>query len=340
MTFVSSLPRATSRDVAKLAGLSRTTVSQILNGNDARFPQETRDRVAAAAAQLNYRPSRAGRALVSGVSDLIVIVVPNITFGTRLQETIERFSAEAERLGLNAVVRYAGSDIAATLTTILDLRPAGVYHLAVFDAEMIAEIEAAGTAVLPRTPANSGDSNGFDHLIGRMQAQELLAVPERRLIYAILADDRVGPYGIHRAEGVAEGAAEAGSPAPQVIPVPIDFDGAVAALSPVLQQLDGPVGVACYNDEVAIGVLAVARYLGLSVPDQVAVVGVDRIDVGQLVSPRLTTIAINMEVINAQFVAEFKRMLGRPESDTELVAQPAASVAFESYVALVPGESS
>ncbi|KNH17416.1 hypothetical protein ACU18_10455 [Arthrobacter sp. ZBG10] len=326
--------------MAKLAKLSRTTVSQILNGNDARFPQETRDRVAAAAAQLNYRPSRAGRALVTGVSDLIVIVVPNITFGTRLQETIEHFSAEAERLGLNALVRYVGSDIAATLTTILDLRPAAVFHLAVFDRETIAELEAAGTPVLPRIPVAPGDVNGFDHLVGRMQAQELLRLPRRRLLYAILADDRIGPFGIHRAEGVAEGAAAAGAPAPQVISVPIDLEGAIAALEPVLQQIDGPVGIACYNDEVAIGVLAVVRRLGLSVPERVAVVGVDRIDVGQLVSPRLTTIAINMAVINAQFVSELKRLLGRPEFGAYPNVEAAESVALESLVALVPGESS
>ncbi|ROQ00953.1 LacI family transcriptional regulator [Rathayibacter sp. PhB93] len=331
-----SSPRATSRDVAKLAGLSRTTISQILNGNDARFPQETRDRVAAAAAQLQYRPSRAGRALVSGVSDLIVIVVPNITFGTRLQQTIERFSAEAERLGLNAVVRYVGSDIGATLTTILDLRPAAVFHLSVFDRETIAELEAAGTPVLPRTSGDPGDSSSFDHLVGRMQAQELLKGPERRLLYAILADDRVGPFGIRRAEGVAEGAATAGAQAPEVVPVPLDPEGAVAALAPILQGIDGPVGIACYNDEVAIAVLAVVRRMGWSVPDQVAVVGVDRIDVGQLISPRLTTIAINLAGIDAQFVVELKRLLGRPESDLEADV----SVATESLVALVPGESS
>ncbi|WP_258060419.1 LacI family DNA-binding transcriptional regulator [Rathayibacter sp. AY1A3] len=332
----SSSPRATSRDVAKLAGLSRTTISQILNGNDARFPQETRDRVAAAAAQLNYRPSRAGRALVSGVSDLIVIVVPNITFGTRLQQTIERYSAEAERLGLNAVVRYVGSDMAATLTTILDLRPAAVFHLAVFDRETTAELEAAGTPVLPRSTGNPGDSSGFDHLVGRMQAHELLKVPARRLIYAILDDDRVGPFGIRRAEGVAEGAADAGAPAPEVVAVPLDLEGAVDALGPVLQRIDGPVGIACYNDEVAIAVLAVVRSLGWSVPDRVAVVGVDCIDVGQLISPRLTTIAINLAGIDAQFVVELNHLLGQPESDGEAEAP----VANESLVALVHGESS
>jgi DNA-binding LacI/PurR family transcriptional regulator len=328
--------RATSWDVAKLAGLSRSTVSQILNGNDARFPQETRDRVAAAAAQLHYRPSRAGRALVSGVSDLVVIVVPNITFGSRLQETVERFAAETEALGMNAVVRYAGTDLAATVTTILDLRPAAVFHLAVFDAQTIAELEASGTAVLPRSATQQKGSSGFDHLVGRMQAEELLKRPERRLIYATLADDRIGPFGRLRAEGVAEGALAAGVPEPLIVPVPMDLEGALASLGPTLEQFEGPVGVACYNDEVAISVLAVARHLGLAVPDRVAVVGVDRIDVGQLVSPRLTTVAINMSVIDGQFVGELGRLLGHAEAEIADVAAPT----LESLVTLVAGESS
>ena len=331
-----SRTHATSLDVAKLAGLSRTTVSQILNGNDARFPQETRDRVTAAAAELRYRPWRAGRALVSGISDLIVIVVPDITFGSRLQETVERFAAESENLGLNAVVRYAGSDLTATVMTILDLRPAAVYHLSAFDTETVAQLEAAGTKVFPHPGADQNENSRFDRMVGRMQTEELLRVRERKLVYAALADDRVGPSGPLRGQGVAEAAADAGVPAPEVVPVPLDLPGAVKALESQFAHPVGPIGVACYNDEVAIAVLGAARGFHLNVPDQVAVVGMDRIDVGQLISPRLTTIAVNMPVLDAYFAAELSLLLGREQQ----LSAPDVTRHPESVVALVPGESS
>ena len=327
--------RATSADVAKLAGLSRTTVSQILNGNDGRFPQETRDRVAAAAAELNYRPWRAGRALVSGVSDLVVIVVPNIWFGARLQDTIERFATQAEKLGFNAVVRYAGNDLASTITTILDLRPIAVYQLSAFDAETVAVLEASGTRVFPRASTSPDDTSAFDGMVGHIQADVLLRVPDRTLIYATLANARVGPFGPLRAVGFAEAAAAAGLPMPPVVDVPLDVHGAVTALKNHFTQPTKPIGVACYNDEVAIAVIAAARELGLSVPDQVAVIGMDRLDVGQLISPRLTTISVNMTVIDAYFTAELSNLLGpnRTPISPDVVGHP------ETVMTLIPGDS-
>ena len=100
--------RITSWDVARLAGVSRSTVSQVLNGNHERFPQETRDRVAQAAETLSYRPSRAGRSLVTGLSDLIVVVVPNVTFGRHLQDAVDSIAASTAATGMSVVVRYAG----------------------------------------------------------------------------------------------------------------------------------------------------------------------------------------------------------------------------------------
>ena len=69
----------TSADVARHAGVSRSTVSQILNGHERRFPARTRDRVQAAASELGYQPSAAGRALVRGASDIVVALIPDMT---------------------------------------------------------------------------------------------------------------------------------------------------------------------------------------------------------------------------------------------------------------------
>ena len=71
----------TSADVARHAGLSRATVSQVLNGHAHRFADETAERVLRAAKELGYEPSAAGRMLRTGSSDFVIALVPNTTFG-------------------------------------------------------------------------------------------------------------------------------------------------------------------------------------------------------------------------------------------------------------------
>lgn len=328
--------RATSWDVARLAGLSRSTVSQVLNGNDERFPPETRDRVRAAAAELSYRPSRAGRSLVSGVSDLVVVVVPNTTFGRHLQDAVDSIANSTAARGLSVVVRYAGNSPEATLTTVLDLRPTAVVDLGVFsDAERSA-IAAAGIVVLPEQSMISETLENPNHHIGRLQARHLLETPGRQLVMALLQDSRLDTFGPERQRGVFDEAAALGAAEPAVIRVPLTLEGAITALEQVASELPGvPLGVCCYNDDVAIAILAAARALGLSVPQEVAVIGVDKTEVGQLVSPRLSSVAIDLP----RTFATFLNLTGLSTATTDPVSSLADLRDPGTFVTLVPGES-
>ena len=324
--------RATSLDVARRAGLSRSTVSQVLNGNHERFPAETRERVEVAAAELGYRPSRAGRALVTGVSDLIVVAVPNVTFGRHLQDAVDRIAAATASRGMSVVVRYAGDDSEATLTAVLDLRPALIVDLGVFyvpDARRV--LEAGGTRIVPDLDTVQGFGEHPNHFIGRLQADHLLERSRGRLVIATLDDDRDDYFGADRRQGVIDAARDAGLPEPVTISVPLDRSRAVTALASVLEP-GIPLGVCCYNDDVAIAVIAAARHLGLTVPDDVAVVGVDNTEIGALIAPPLTSVAIDLPAMMPALLAG----LG-------LLGEPALAVAerpFTEYVRLVTRESS
>ena len=274
MTIEAAPSRATSLDVARRAGVSRSTVSQVLNGNHDRFPLETRTRVETAAAELGYRPSRAGRALVTGVSDIIIVAVPNVTFGRHLQDAVDRIAKLTAARGMSVVVRYAGDDPVATLTAILDLRPAAVVDLGVFmSPDDRREITSSGTRIVPDLSLLDEINEHPNHLIGRLQARHLLERPGRLLVIAGLSDDRVDAFGPDRQQGVLDEAEAAGQSDVPIVAVPLDREAARSALATVVAQKPGAaLGVCCYNDDVAIAVLSAARDLGLSVPSQVAVV--------------------------------------------------------------------
>ena len=107
-------------------------------------------------------------------------------------------------------------------------------------------------------------------------------------------------------------------------------DQATAALAAVKAK-DAPLAVGCYNDDVALAVVAAGRALGLRIPDDLSVVGVDATAIGQLVSPRLTTIGIHNAPLMERIAAELAALTGA-ESPTPL--PPALP-----EVTVVPGET-
>ncbi len=324
--------RPTSTDVADRAGLSRSAVSQILNGHGERFPQETRDRVLAAAADLGYRPSRAGRALVNGVADLVVVVLPDITFGASLQDSLDIISAHAAAANLSTFVRFAGPDRAATLSAVLDLRPAAVIDLAVFGRQDRATIASAGISIAPGP--GGPQIEDLNVLAGRLQARELLRVPGRRLVCALLNDDRLDHFGPQRLRGAAEEANRAGVAEPVAVRIPLDVAGAAAALLTIGEAGTSALGICCYNDDVAIAVLAAARRLALPVPEMVAVVGVGHTAVGQLVDPPLTSVAYDLPSLVRSLAGQLN-LDDLTATDTTSGAAPP-----EKYVRLVHGATS
>ncbi|WP_198653784.1 LacI family DNA-binding transcriptional regulator [Actinocorallia populi] len=286
---------ATSVDVARLAGVSRATVSHVLNNQVERFSAETVARVRDAADALGYVRSAAGRTLVKGRSDFVVLVVPHTTL-TNIQDVIETLSAEIERLGLNPVVHFsvpqAMNATSRRLQHLVEtLRPAGVIDLGGLSARDVEFLTENGVSSLTeREPPR------FNAVIGDLQAAHLHARGYDTLAYAFLSDARDDPYGRMRADAVTAYCARLGLAAPPYMRVPIERDGAQRAVEELLARTGRPVGVACYNDLVAIALVQAAGGLGVAVPGELAAIGVERAPVGQVMSPRLTTVVADVPV--------------------------------------------
>lgn len=319
---------ATSADVARHAGVSRSTVSNILNGNDARFPERTRQKVLDAARELEYQPSIAGRSLVSGRSDTIIVLVANATFAAHFQDAVERVMRNTRHIGGNVFIRLAGESPRATSEAIATLRPLAVVDFGVLAAEERASLEARGTLIVPSLAPNDSGT-GRDAGISDLQASALLEHSPERLWFAVPSNYERDPYIPSRHEALRRVSIEAGLPPAEIITLDLTTESGVEALRTALAT-SPTAGFACYNDDVALTLLAAARDLNVDVPATVSVVGVDNSPAGQMWSPRLTTIDTDLIGMVDAIAIELRIRLG--EADLEMPTT-------RTHFALVRGES-
>lgn len=291
---------ATSQQVADRAGVSRPTVSQVLNGRAALFAAETVDKVLRAADELDYRPSVAGRALARGRSDIVVLALPYVTYGPLLQDIVDGLSASLAERGYAALVHFAGSDHAATERLVDRLLPAAVADLGALTAAERDRLRERGAVVVGPGGAATNE------LAGELQAGHLADRGHTRLDFALIDDPRHDQYGPERLRGFARACARRGLAEPRTWHVPLDRDRARGVLEGALGA-DRPSAMGCYNDDVAATLAAAARDLGVRVPEDLALIGMDDTVSGRVAEPAITTLAADSrhagEVFSAQLVA-------------------------------------
>lgn len=305
----------TSRDVARTAGVSRSTVSEILNGRGHKFAAATREKVELAVQELGYQPSAAARSLVRGTSDLVIALIPDTTFGGNLQDIFERATEELAAHGLTLVLRFSTPSAQSFDRLISSLNPRGVLSLTPFTAQEREILRARGVEFFDATPP--ADHRSVDYDIGKLQAGHLIDRGHRRLAYAHLGDARQDPYGTFREAGVRDECRSRGLPDPVILRLGIDREEALAALDSMGQA---PFAVACYNDDVAAALVAAAQVRGRSIPQEVAVIGMDNTPLSQVMVPRLSTIGYPVEgAAHATVAGIIAAVTGTPAVAADLV---------------------
>jgi DNA-binding LacI/PurR family transcriptional regulator len=284
--------RITSTDVAREAGVSRATVSYVLNDvPHQKIAEPTRRRILEAAARLGYAPSAAARALRSGRSELVLCLLPDWPIGPTVGDMLQKLSAALAAEGLTLLAHPdAGARPVGELWKTVT--PAAVVAFENFDEQEQAAMRAAGIEVAVALFAKAGkgrlDFGIPQQRSGRVQAEHLAATGHRRLGYAYPDDERVQMFAEPRLDGVRMACADLGLGQPLVLPVPLDPGAAADAVRAWRDA--GVTGVCAYNDEVALAVLAGLRELGLAAPGDLAVVGVDDVPAARLAAPPLTTV--------------------------------------------------
>jgi len=315
-------------DVAQLAGVSASTVSNVVRGADV-VATRTRRRVLLAIDQLGYRPNALARHLLSGRATTIGIIARDLTnpFFAEMASLVER---EVARFGFATMFCATEGDHSReeqAIGLLLENRVSGVVFLSFLGRPSLIQSRINGQipAVFIAAEEPWADSVTVDeHRGGELVARHLIELGHRRLAF-------VGPREQDRAdarrlEGFLRAAADAGQQPMVVAWDPPDRVVTVGGERTDWQTiLTGPgsaTGFFAANDFAAIDLLDVADALGVPVPGAISVVGFDDVDMARLRRINLTTVSQPREALVRLGV---EALLGRIEG--RIVGEPHVTLA-------------
>ena len=292
----------TIRDVARLAGVSTATVSRILSGVGEARP-DTRARVRAAVAALDYHPSGIARSLKLGSTGAIGLIVTDILnpYFPELVRSIED-AARAQDLAVMLCNGQEDADREASYLDLLsDRRVDGIIVASGSLSERHGEWlrSAPEPVVLVNCRLADGAQPAAltdNHAAMKLATEYLLELGHRRLGH--ITGRPTDAATEDRLAGVRAAVAGAGLPEDSLAIVVGDghATGGERGMHDLLES-SRVTGVVCYNDLTAVGAMRAVRSRGLSVPGDVSVVGFDDIDLARLVGPPLTTVAQDTETM-------------------------------------------
>jgi DNA-binding LacI/PurR family transcriptional regulator len=314
--------RVTSADVARLSGVSRSTVSYVLNDTpNQTIPEGTRRKVLEAAEHLGYTPHGPARALSRGRGSIVLLCLPDVPFGPAMGDLLEALALDLGAHELMLVTHTSGPAQPPALDLAALVAPVAVVGLWPFRAEEIAAFRARGArAVLP----GPGDWKLWGEAglgVGAAQIEHLAARGHRRIGYVHPVDPRLSVISRLRYEGAQETIRRLGCSDLSARRMPADQDFTLV-LRAWLDE-ERITALAAYNDDVAFAVLHAARESGVRVPDDLAVIGVDDIAQARYACPPLTTVRGAGTPYGRLLAREVLRQLGVRPVPTEPAAYAA-----------------
>jgi len=329
---------ATSEEVARLAGVSRATVSRALNGS-ARISDNARERVHAAVTALGYEPDVVAQSLVRQRSRVIAVgffpeanELPHGLPLSHLGQTslyfylgvVENIEREAVSLGYDLLLpsQPYGRSPSNYIRSLQTRRAAGCIMLHASEARIRALTHSAVPSVFIDRIAQGSHASYIksDNIDGARQATEhLLALGHRRI--AFLIGSTIDLAGLERLLGCQQALAQAGI-APDsglVCQSGWNIDEAYEAARVLLAKRRDFTAIVAGSDFMAMGILRALTEEGLRVPDDVSLIGFDDIEFCHYTTPPLTTVRQDRVAMGRGAVQRLVAMIEGTEETSPLI---------------------
>ncbi|MGB3735405.1 MAG: LacI family DNA-binding transcriptional regulator [Ilumatobacter sp.] len=294
----------TLHDVAGRVGVSPRTVSRVVNDQGG-FSEATRERVLAAVAELGYRPNQMARGLITQQSNTLAFLVPVLSdpFFPEVAEGIHHAARDA---GLTMLFAMSGGDAATQTTVLSELEAHSPVGVIVFpsgqDVSLLTPfLERGMRMVCVDTPIDHPNASA---VLSDLRAGTKLAV-ERMLRrgcrqLAMISSSVTPPNQRRRQDAFVDSLPEGMEPLVEIVEP--TGKGGRSAMAELLERNPAIDGVFAYNDVMAVGAMQTLHSLGKRIPDDVAVIGCDDIATSAVVTPSLTTIRIDRELLGQSAV--------------------------------------
>jgi LacI family transcriptional regulator len=294
-----------SLDVARMVGLSRTTVSYVLNGRrDVSIPAETRAKVFAAAKKLGYRLNGIARSLVRGKTSTVGVIVPVLELSSTA-ETVNGIESECSKRGYRILLAYSHNDPDVEIEQarlLLEYRVDGIicvvgYRSLSGTGQWVQEATEEEVTCIILDSSVPGVS--VDYVVGDDRAGASAAVSHLlRLGHRRIAHLSAGTRGVpacERREGYRDALLAAGVAIDEQLIVGDTFEPGDAAISmtALLDLPEPPTAVFAADDLMAAAAIEAARRRGRRVPQDLAVVGFNDIALAEHI--HLTTVRLSAQ---------------------------------------------
>ncbi len=333
---------ATSIQVAQLAGVSQSTVSRVFSANNL-VADETTAKVIEAARTLGYKPNAIARSLITRRTDMIGIVMAEIT-SPFYPYVLEKFTQRLHEWGKRVLLFSTGpgSDVDETLQDVLRYQVDGlIVANATLSSALVHECAERGTPLMLFNRYVRGAQAGAvccDNVAGgQLVADMLIEAGHQRLAY--IAGKPNTSTNMDRERGFSERLRELNYGPFLREGGEYTYQSGYDAAQRLLHRDDPPDAIFCANDITALGAIDAARDLGVPIPDELSIVGFDDIPAASWTAYSLTTVR---QPVNAMIDMSVRVLLERvaaPETDPVITFVPGKWVQRNSARRATMGEA-
>ncbi|EHD23738.1 transcriptional regulator RbsR [Brenneria nigrifluens DSM 30175 = ATCC 13028] len=314
------------KDVARLAGVSTSTVSHVIN-NDRFVSDAIRDKVMAAVEQLNYAPSALARSLKINQTQTIgmLLTASSNPFYAEVVRGVERCCYER---GYSLILCNTEGDpdrMRRSLETLLQKRVDGVLLMCTEShrplPDMVSRYPSIPMVMMDWAPFDGGIDVIKDNSLlgGEMATKYLISRGYRKIACIAGPKDKTTAY--NRLEGYRQAMQGARLPIPAEYEIfgDFEFETGYRAMRQLLALDNRPDAVFTGNDAMAVGVYHALYLAGLSIPGDMAVIGYDDIELARYMSPPLTTIHQPKDELGELAIDTLLYRLGHPDTEPNVL---------------------